>query len=230
MKPDVGRCAGRSTCRDWCGLTFDKLCKVEAFLVDWRGRNAFGSGNVIWCSETCRDLVLPPLGSTPAPLPSSTVGAPEGYVPCPKACGRWTSGSMPCWTCLAGGDPSLGEERRGHYRGFDPDWTPPTAAPPTREQILAEELAKPTMCLGSRICNWGHAEDCPLWTPGQKPTEAQERQIATVLRVRAHQLAEGGDSAVAKAPGRTPPKPWVSSVDPDHWIPDADGHSSRYRR
>ncbi len=124
------------------------------------------------------------LGPTPAaPLPSSTVGAPEGYVPCPKDCGRWTSsGSGPCFSCHG--------VANGGYGMTHPDWTPPTAAPPTREQILAEERAKP-------------AAIYPHMQPVLKTPEEKASELATVARVRAHQLAEGGDSAVAKAPGRT---------------------------
>jgi hypothetical protein len=84
------------------------------------------------------------------------------------------------------------------------------AAPPTREQIVAEERAK--------------LPKQTSWRPGMPTT------IAEIQRIRAHALAEGGDSAVAKAPGRTIPKPWVPSVDDFDLLPDAEPHSSRYRR
>ncbi len=178
-----------------------------------------------------------PATPTPAAAPPTVagVGPPAGYVPCERDCGRHTyvgGGERPvCWTCHLEERPQC-RTAAAVLVAAHPDWTPP-AAPPTREQILAEELrakAKLPKCLGPHICNWGHAEDCPLYTPGQKPTEAQERQIATIVRVRAHQLAEGGPSATREAPGKAAPPPFVPSVDEWDLLPDADAAPVRYRR
>ncbi len=164
-----------------------------------------------------------PATPTPAAAPPTVAGVggpPKGYVQCPENCGRYTAAARllgSCWHCW--GVPQ--SETYKKALASSPDWTPP-AAPPTREQILVEELR------GVGTDAPGTVRDSRMVAP--KTAEETARELATIQRVRAHQLAEGGPSATAKAPGKAAPPPFIPSVDEWDLLADADAAPVRYRR
>ncbi len=251
MKPEVGQ--------RWT----DGFSHYDVLRADdkWLRVRTDRGGETSWLVALCiHDTYI---GPTPSTIPGPTAALPSSMVAGPGApdrsgCKSWCG--LPTISELV---PTCIPTRPGPQEGTDrfTDRHPPandemrsyctasclerraplapTAAPPTREQILAEELAAraptppvPTECYGKPICNWGHDPSCPAY-PRDRPRKTPEEtaaELAIIQRIRVHALAEGGDSATRAAPGRTPPKPWVPSVDDFDLLPDAEPHSSRYRR
>ncbi len=202
-----------------------RACGAHGFDIEPGGaiaRCAF-TDRLVYLAPT-PGYVPSPATPTPAAAPPTVAGVggpPKGYAVCTtQGCATWTYGGD-CWACYLARAPEA-RENVARLMAKWPDWTP-TAAPLTREQILAEELR----ANGPLADTWAAYDSGPTV---QASPEALEAQIEVIKRVRAHQLAEGGPSATAKAPGKAAPPPFVPSVDEWDLLPDADAAPVRYRR